>query len=63
MCSPKIWCNAASLASLKSVVLGKQLSRDVIKLPGGHVGYVTQPDEFAHELVQTLARAGHGPKV
>jgi hypothetical protein len=40
------------------VELGKKLSRDLIELPGGHVGYVTQHAEFAHELVQALARTG-----
>src|SRR6266498_3589043 len=45
-----------------SVELGKKLGRDVIELPGGHVGYVGQPAEFARELVQALARTGHGPK-
>ena len=43
-----------------NVELGKKLGRDVIELPGGHVGYVAQPAEFAHELVQALARTGHG---
>jgi acetyltransferase/esterase len=42
--------------------LGKKLGRDVIELPGGHVGYVTHPAEFARELVQALARTGHGPQ-
>jgi pimeloyl-ACP methyl ester carboxylesterase len=45
-----------------NVELGKKLGRDLIELPGGHVGYVTQPAEFARELVQALARTGHGPK-
>ena len=39
-----------------NVELGKKLSRDLIELPGGHVGYVTQHAEFAYELVQALAR-------
>ncbi len=43
-----------------TVALGKQLGRDVIELPGGHVGYVTHPAAFARELVQALARTGHG---
>jgi hypothetical protein len=42
--------------------LSKQLGRDLIELPGGHVGYVAQPAEFARELVQGLARTGHGSK-
>lgn len=45
-----------------NVELGKKLGRNLIELPGGHVGYVTQPAEFARELVQALARTGHGPK-
>jgi acetyltransferase/esterase len=45
-----------------NVVLGKKLSRELIELPGGHIGHLTQPAEFARELVQALARTGHGPK-
>jgi acetyltransferase/esterase len=36
-----------------SVSLAKRLSRDLIELPGGHAGYVAQPAEFAHELLDT----------
>ena len=45
-----------------SVELGRKLGRDLIELPGGHIGHVTQPAEFAREFVQALARIGHGPK-
>jgi hypothetical protein len=45
-----------------NVELGKKLGGDLIELPGGHVGYVSQPAEFAREFVQALARTGHGPK-
>lgn len=45
-----------------NVELGKTLGRDVIELPGGHIGFVTQPAEFADEFVQALARTGHGPR-
>ena len=45
-----------------NVELGRKLGRDVIELPGGHVGYMTQPAAFAREVVQALARTGHGPK-
>jgi len=45
-----------------NVELGKKLGRDLIELPGGHVGYVTQPAEFGREFVQALARTGHAPK-
>jgi hypothetical protein len=44
-----------------NVELGKKLGRDLIEMPGGHVGYVTQPAEFAREFVQALARTGRGP--
>ncbi len=44
-----------------NVELGKKLGRDVIELPGGHLGFVAQPAEFARELVQALTRTGHGP--
>ncbi len=49
-------------AHAASVALAKQLGRDVIELPGGHIGFVTQPAEFAREFVQALVRTGHGPK-
>ena len=45
-----------------NVELGKKLGRDVIELPGGHVGYVTHPAAFARQFVQALARTGHGPQ-
>jgi pimeloyl-ACP methyl ester carboxylesterase len=45
-----------------NVELGKKLGRDLIELPGGHIGFLTQPAEFAREFVQALARTGHGPK-
>jgi acetyltransferase/esterase len=45
-----------------NVELGKKLGRDLIELPGGHVGFAAQPAEFARELVQALARTGHGRK-
>jgi pimeloyl-ACP methyl ester carboxylesterase len=41
-----------------SVELGKKLGRDLIELPGGHVGILTQPVEFAREFVRALARTG-----
>jgi pimeloyl-ACP methyl ester carboxylesterase len=43
-----------------NVVLGRKLGRDVIELPGGHVGCVAHPAEFAQELVQALTRTAHG---
>ncbi len=45
-----------------SVELAKKLGRDLVELPGGHIGFVTHPAQFARELVQALDRAGHGPK-
>jgi pimeloyl-ACP methyl ester carboxylesterase len=45
-----------------NVELGKKLGRELIELPGGHIGFLTQPAEFAREFVQALARTGHGPK-
>jgi acetyltransferase/esterase len=45
--------------------LGKTLGRDMTELPGGHVGYVTQPAAFAASLFrllhQTHARLGVSP--
>ncbi|MCA1738835.1 MAG: alpha/beta hydrolase, partial [Actinobacteria bacterium] len=38
-----------------NVELGRKLGRDLIELPGGHVGFVAQPAEFAREIVQYLA--------
>ena len=41
-----------------TVELAKKFGRDLIEWPGGHVGLLTQPAEFA----QALARTGHGLK-
>jgi pimeloyl-ACP methyl ester carboxylesterase len=41
-----------------SVELGRQLGRDLIELPGGHLGFLTQPADFARELVEALRRQG-----
>jgi acetyltransferase/esterase len=46
-----------------SVELGKKLGRDLIELPGGHVGLLSQAAALAGEFMQALARTGHGPKV
>jgi len=45
-----------------NVELGKKLGRRLIELPGGHVGFISEPAEFSRELVQALARTGHGAK-
>jgi acetyltransferase/esterase len=37
-----------------NVELGAKLGREVVELPGGHVGPVAHPAEFAHELVRAL---------
>lgn len=37
-----------------TVELGRRLGQQVIELPGGHVGCMSQPADFAAELVQAL---------
>jgi pimeloyl-ACP methyl ester carboxylesterase len=37
-----------------NVVLAERLDTTVVDLPGGHVGMVTHPAEFAHELIDVL---------
>jgi acetyltransferase/esterase len=44
-----------------NVKLGKKVGRDLIELPGGHIGFLTQPAAFAPEFLRALARTGHGP--
>ena len=39
-----------------NVELTKKLGKDLIELPGGHLGFVSQPAEFACDLVEALAR-------
>ncbi len=39
-----------------NVVLGRKLGRDIIELPGGHVGCIAHPAEFAQDLGQALAQ-------
>lgn len=39
-----------------NVVLGHKLGCGVVELPGGHVGCMAHPGEFAHELTQALAQ-------
>jgi pimeloyl-ACP methyl ester carboxylesterase len=41
-----------------NVELSKKLGREWIELPGGHIGFNSQPAEFAREFVQALARTG-----
>lgn len=45
-----------------SVELAHRLGRDVIEFTGGHLGHLTQPGEFAAELVSALALGGHDAK-
>jgi acetyltransferase/esterase len=39
-----------------NVQLSKKLGRKLIELPGGHIGFLTQPAEFACGFVQALAQ-------
>jgi acetyltransferase/esterase len=43
-----------------NVELSKKLGRDLIELPGGHLGFMAQPAEFAREFVQALVQTRHG---
>jgi pimeloyl-ACP methyl ester carboxylesterase len=40
-----------------SEALANKLGMDLVELPGGHIGCVSQPTEFAHELLDALADA------
>lgn len=42
--------------------LARKLGRTVIELPGGHVGCVAHPAEFARELVHALRRTTTAPR-
>ena len=42
-----------------NVELGRKLGRELIELPGGHVGCIAHPAEFASEFLKALARTGH----
>jgi acetyltransferase/esterase len=41
-----------------TAALARELGRDLIELPGGHVGYLAHPGDFARELMQALVRTG-----
>jgi acetyltransferase/esterase len=43
-----------------NVELAEKLGKDMLELPGGHLGFVSQPAEFARELVEALARQARG---
>jgi pimeloyl-ACP methyl ester carboxylesterase len=38
-----------------NTVLAERLGREVVDFPGGHIGYVTHPAEFAAQLREVLA--------
>lgn len=38
--------------------LARKLDRELIELPGGHLGFLSQPAEFARQVVQGLVRTG-----
>jgi pimeloyl-ACP methyl ester carboxylesterase len=40
--------------------LAARLGREVIELPGGHLGSMSKPAEFAHALLDALAETGSG---
>jgi acetyltransferase/esterase len=40
-----------------ALALSRRLSRDLLELPDGHVGYVTSSEEFARRLVRRLKQA------
>ena len=41
--------------SRATVALAERLGLPVHEMPGGHVGYLTHPTEFAGALIKTLA--------
>jgi pimeloyl-ACP methyl ester carboxylesterase len=45
-----------------NVELAKELGKNMIELPGGHLGFVSQPAEFARELGETLAQQEQGAR-
>jgi acetyltransferase/esterase len=49
-----------SLPYRPNLVLGELLAREVVDLPGDHVGYVTAPVDFAHALTRLLPDDGPG---
>lgn len=44
-----------------NVELSGVLSRELIEMPGGHTGYVTEPEEFARRFTEVLAGATGAP--
>lgn len=43
-------------AGMATYVLGRTLDRPVVETPGGHLGHLSHPDEFADVLLGTLRR-------
>jgi hypothetical protein len=39
-----------------NTVLAAKLGKNIVDLPGGHLGFLTHPTEFARELLDTLGR-------
>ncbi len=35
-------------------VLAQKLGLEIVNLPGGHLGFITHPVEFANELIKAL---------
>ncbi|GHO48816.1 alpha/beta fold hydrolase [Ktedonospora formicarum] len=42
-----------------SKILAKQLGREIVNLPGGHLGFMAHPIEFAKELIHALGSGNH----
>lgn len=40
-----------------AALLAKKIGRDLTEMPGGHLGSVGQPADFAQELISALKRA------
>jgi pimeloyl-ACP methyl ester carboxylesterase len=43
-----------------NVELGKRLVREMIEMPGGHIGFVTDPAAFSSKFLSALGWAGQG---
>jgi pimeloyl-ACP methyl ester carboxylesterase/SAM-dependent methyltransferase len=57
------WDGAGYPAHDATVELGRRLDRRVVRLPGGHLGFLGHPAEFAREVLQALdgGAAAHSP--
>lgn len=45
-----------------NIELGKRLRREVIELPGGHLGFASHPAEFSSELLDALTNSRDGSR-